>query len=622
MLASLTKQLPVQIFLGVILFLSVAIVSDRFTRGIRLDLTEDKLFTLSEGSKALLTGLEEEVTFDFYFSRTLATPYPQILNYGKRVEDMLRALAAASDGKIILSFVDPEPFSENEDDAVEAGLQGIPLSDGSTIYMGLSISDQLDGKAIISFFAEERENFLEYDLIKAIATLDDSAKKNLSLLTSLPMQYGAGGPQAAAAGRAQPYVIYQQLGEFFNVEDMASDFTEIPAETDVLMVVHPPSLSDTQLFQIEQYVLKGGRALFFLDPHSEAMDPRAFAPNASTLGPLLKAWGVDMPEGKVVGDASMAQRVQMGGVGADAIKDYIVWMAIRSDFISREDVVTGTIDNLNFATAGVLEPLEGATTKFEALVTTSAVAMLYDAQRVVGQPDPDALIKDLVATGKNYALTARVSGPANTAFPDLVSAETGPIENAPVAQGTINIVIGSDTDIFEDRFWVQLQELLGQRIVVPLAGNGSFILNLADHISGSDALLALRARGISKRSFGVVDALRRDAESRYSQEEQVLQNQLQETEIRIAELEAQKPQGTAVLSSEQEAEIEKFRAELLKNRKALREVKRSLRQEIEGLGKWLAFLNIALVPIIIVLGVLLRLMMRRRKAAREAARAA
>jgi len=616
MVADLLKRGSAQVMLAVLLFLSIMVVSDRYMRSLRIDLTADKLYTLSTGSKALLGSMEDQVTFDFYFSKQQATPYPQLLNYGKRVEDMLRALAAASNGRIQLSIIDPEPFSEAEDNAVAAGLKGAPLSDGSMLYLGLKISDELDGEASIPFFTQERENFLEYDLVKLLATLDTTSKKKLTLLTSLPMQYGAGGQQAMMAGQAQPYVIYQQLGEFFDVEDLSADFAALPEDTDILMLVHPPSLSDAQLFQIDQFVLKGGRAIVFLDPHSEVINPHAQEPSASTLGPLLEAWGVVMPQGKIVGDASLAQRVQLGGYGPDSVKDYVFWLAIRGAFMARDDVVTGPIDALNFASAGALEPIDAATTRFMPLVTTSNVSMLYDASRALGEPDPDALIRDLEPGGKALTLAARVSGPAKTAFPDR-AVSAGPVSEPALQEGNINIVVGSDTDLFEDRFWVQLQDLLGQRIVVPIAGNGSFILNLADHISGSEALLELRGRGISKRTFDVVDRLRREAETLYSQQEQALQSQMNATEIRIAELEAQKPEGATVMSSEQEVEIEHFRDQLLETRKALREVNRNLRSEIDGLGTRLAFINILLVPIIIVFIALVRLLMRRRVAAKR-----
>ncbi len=615
--AFLSKRSTIQLLLAVLVFLSVTVIEDRFFRGTSLDLTDEKLYSLSDGTRELLASYDEPITLDFYFSKSLATPFPQLLAYGKRVEDLLKAFADENIANVQLSIIDPEAFSEEEDEAVALGLTGIPLNDGSTLYLGLAAADAVDGEAIIPFFSEEREKFLEYDLVKLLATLDNSNRRTLSLVTSLPMQFGSGGVQAMMAGQAQPYVLYEQLFDFFDVQDLDSDFTEIPSETDVLMLVHPPALNDDQLFAIDQFVLKGGRTLVFLDPHSEAMDPRATVPNSSSLGPLLAAWGVEMPEGQVVGDASLAQRVQMGGFGPDAVKDYVFWLAVNNSFLSGTDVVTGTINSLNFASAGAIRPLDGATTALDPLVTSSAASMLYPADRAVGMPDPDALLRDMSATGETYILSTRVQGAAQTAFPDRVAeaivAAGADAASGPVANGDISVVLTADSDLFDDRFWVQLQDMLGQRVAVPLAGNGSFVLNLADHISGSEALLGLRGRGISKRPFEKVDALRREAEAKYLVEEQRLQDQLSDTEARIAALEGQNPDGSAVLSVEQEAEIERFRAQLLETRKALRDVKRRLRQDIESLGDWLAFINIAFVPILIVLYVLIRLVVRRRR---------
>ncbi|TNE67552.1 MAG: ABC transporter [Alphaproteobacteria bacterium] len=602
-----------RIVLAVLLFLSLTVLIDRYLRGAQLDLTEEGLYTLSPGTEQLLGEMKEPVTLNFYFSRSLAAPYPQLLAYGKRVEDLLRAFVSANPGRVQLSVIDPEPFSESEDDAVAAGLRGVPLNDGTTLYMGLKASNSTDGEAAIPFFAEEREKFLEYDLVKLIAGLDQTGKKHLTLLTTLPMQFGPGGPQAMMQGRAQPYVIYEQLQESFDIQELAEDFTELPADTDVLMIAQPPALSDDQLFAIDQYVLKGGRALVFLDPHSEAVDPRSAGAASSSLGSLLGAWGVDMPEGKVVGDASLAQRVQMGGYGADSIKDYVFWLAITSDFLASDDVVSGAVNNLNLASSGVLSAKEGATTTFKPLVRTSTVSMLFDAKEAVGMPDPDTLLKELEPTGESYVLAARVTGPAVTTFPDRAAKAAPPAADATVSKGDINLVLMADTDVFDDRFWVQLQDLLGQRIVVPIAGNGSFVMGLADHITGSEALIGLRGRGISKRPFEVVDDLRRDAETKYLAEEQVLQKRLEETEGRLADLESQKPDTAAVLSPEQESEVEEFRTQLLETRKQLRAVKHSLQRDIDNLGSVLAFINIALVPILVVIAALVRVQVRRRR---------
>lgn len=601
-----------QIGIVVIVFLSVTVLGDRFLRSARLDLTEDSLYTLSDGTVSMLQDIQEPVSLTFYFSKTLAAPFPQFLSYGKRVEDLLTAFENENPNAVNLTVIDPLSFSEEEDEAVELGLRGIPLSDGSTLYMGLSATNTLDGEAVIPFFAEEREKFLEYDLVKLVTALDGHEKRKLGLLTTLPMQFGLGGPQAMLAGQAEPYVLYEQMLELFDVVDIATTFTEVPDDLDVLLIVHPPQLDEEQLYLLDQYALRGGKILAFLDPHSEAVNPRATEASSSNLDPLLASWGVAMPSGQALADGSLAQRVQMGGYGPDAIKDYPFWLAITGQFLSSDDIVTGAINSLNMASTGIIETLEGATTTITPLVTSSAAAGLLDASRAVGVPDPDSLNRDLMPTGQNYVLSARITGPAQTAFPDRVAETEGA-----VADGDVNLVLTADSDLFDDRFWVQIQDMFGQRVAVPLAGNGSFVMNLADHISGSEALLSLRGRGISKRPFEKVDALRRDAERKYLAEEEDLQNRLAETEARIASLEGQNPDGSVVLSEEQEAEIEAFRAELLETRRALRDVKRRLRQDIEGLGGWLAFINTALMPLLVILYVLVRLFLRRRKEIRR-----
>ncbi len=594
------------IILGGLLFLSLSILSDRFLRGISIDLTEDSLYTLSGGTKETLKNLEEPIQVTFYYSKNLATPYPDLVSYGKRIEDLLKAFQAVAPNMIELSIIDPEPFSEAEDAAVEAGLSGAPLGDGSTLYFGLTATNSTNGEGNIPFLTEDRETFLEYDLIKLIINLETMERPKMTLITQLPLQYGIGGPQAALQGRSQPYVIYKQLQENFEIAELEKAFKEIPLDTDILTIAHPPSLNDEQLYAIDQYILSGGRALVFLDPHAESLDPNAFAPNSSDLGILLNSWGIEIPNNMVVGDASLAQRVQLDGFGPDSVKDFIFWLGIRDGFLAEDDIVTGAIDNLNIASAGIIKPLSDRTTNVTPLVETSTVSMLYDASRAVGTPDTDSLLRDLEPTAEAYTLAARISGNTASAFPDKTS------ENH-LKTGNINLVVVSDTDLFDNRFWVQLQDLLGQQIIVPIAGNGSFILNLADHLIGSNAMLELRGRGISRRPFDVVDRMRREAEAKFLNEEQRLQARMTSVETRLAELESQKPDGATVISTEQEQEISIFRAELLETRKALREVKRNLRGDIDRLGSTLAVINIALVPILLIIFIGLRTYFRRKQ---------
>jgi len=613
------RDMRVQILMAIVLFLSVTVIGDRFLRGVQVDLTEDSLYTISDGSRGLLAELEEPVTFTYYFSESLAAGYPSLLTYGQRVRDMLTALEGASGGNVLLTVIDPEPFSEAEDAAVEAGMSGVPLPDGTMFYMGLVVADQLDGVASIPFFAAEREAYLEYDLIKLVATLEADGLPTVGLLTTLPMQFGAGGPQAMLQGQSQPYVLYDQLSELFTLETIRPVFEVLPDDLDVLLIIHPPTLSDDQLFQIDQFVLGGGRLIAFLDPHAEAQNPQtqnpqAQMPSASDLGGLLAAWGVAMTNGEVVADGAHAQRIQTGGYGPDAIQSYVLWHGIPEAAINRTDVVTGPVNSLNLASTGALSALDGATTRFTPLVSTSAETQLFPAARAVGLADVRTLAREFAPTGEVYTLMARVEGPAKTAYPDRVSLDAGGSGASDLrADGDIHVVLGADADIVDDRFWVQVVNLFGQAIPRPIAGNGSLVLGLVEHMAGSDALLSLRSRGVINRPFTVVADLRRDAEQRYLAEEEALQAQLTEAEARLAALEARRDDTSdALYSPEQEAEIDRFRAQLLETRRALREVQRSLRTDIDRLGSTLAALNIAAIPVIILCVAAVRTIRRRR----------
>lgn len=630
--------------LAAILFLALNVAGARIFAGARLDLTEDQLFTLSDGSAELLGELNEPVSLRFFFSRKAAAPYPSILQYGNRVADMLREFEALAGGAIDLQIMDPEPFSEDEDAAVAAGMQGVPTTGGDTLYLGLAASDSTDKQTVIPFFAQEREAFLEYDLAKIIHSLSQAEKPRIALLTTLPMEYGPGGIMAFVQGQSRPFVIYQQLQQFFEIENLAPGFTAIPADIAVLLIVHPPALGDRQLYLIDQYVLAGGHTIVFLDSFAEAAAASLTgAPNSgaapvaetSDLGPLLSAWGVELVPASIVADLELGQKVDMGGGGPRAVRDYVVWLALRRPYMSADDIVSAAANSLNFASAGALRQIEGASTGFQPIVWSSGEAALIPAESARGNPDPDDLIRATTPDGQNYTLVARLSGPAGSAFPDGAP-ETRPEENAAAEEATeeaaedtadtapdsaaplathlevsssgIRVLLGSDVDFFADRFWVQVQDFFGQRVATPFADNGAFILNAVDHMAGSEALIGLRSRGTSQRPFLVVEQIRRQAEARFLAEETRLQEKLTATEQRLVALESpgETPgqSGGKVYSPEQEAEIQTFRQELLQTRRDLRQVQRNLRRDIDRLGNLLTALNILLVPLLLVLGAL------------------
>lgn len=609
-----------------VLFVSLNVVVGKLIIGARLDLTEDKLFTLSDGTRDILAALEEPVTLEFYFSERVAAPYPQLFRYGNRVRDLLLEIEREGGDKIDLRLANPAPFSEAEDAAVGAGLQGVPTSSGDALYLGLVATDTTDKRTVMPFLSTDREAFLEYDIVKTIFALSQSAKPRLALLTSLPMQYGPDGIMAYLQGQGRPYVIYQQLEQFFEIVIVDAAFEALPDGIEAFLIVHPPVLGVNQLYAIDQYVLGGGRALIFVDPFAEESAvlmsrpvtgglPPETVPVTSSLEPLLAAWGLDYDSGLVVADLEIAQRVNVGG--ERGIRDYIVWLAVTNDNLNADDIVSGAVSSVNLATSGALALREAATTTLTPLVTSSVVSSLIPVDALRDEPDPDDLIRDMVPDDAVHTLIGRVTGPAMSAFRDGPPEGAAPGElddmsggaHLAASEGPINIVVGADVDMFADRFWVQVQNYLGQSVATPIADNGAFIVSAVDHMIGSDALISLRSRRISQRPFHAVDKIRRRAEARFLDEEKRLQDKLTTTELRLSEMQSAQESGTELLSLEQEVEVENFRSEMLATRQQLREVQRNLRREIDALGTWITVINVISVPLVLILlwlGVTLR----------------
>lgn len=630
----LLRSPKVAALLGIVLFLAANIVFTESLGRYRLDLTEDGLYTISDGTKEILKSLKEPVVLTYFFSESVARDYPDLFVYGRRIRDMLKEYAAIAGDRLRLEIVEPEPFSEEEDRAVAAGLQGIPTASGEQIFMGLVARDLTNREASIPFFSRERQDFLEYDLTKLIAGLATEKKTKVALLTSLPMAPGGFGGFGQPAARG--WAIYDQLGQLFDVETLSVPFDRIPDGTDLLLLVHPPGLSDQELYAIDQYVLAGGHAAIFLDPYSEAAANTrpgmpSLAPEASTLDPLLKAWGLEMAPGKIVADIAQAQRVNMGGGGPRAIKDFVLWIAARGDSINRDDPVTGNLEQINLASAGALLPAKEATTTIEPLLQSSAVSALVDASEARGLPDPDALLRKVVPDDKRYTLIARVTGPARSAYPDGPPAKpevkqdetaTEPVPAAPhlsESQGPIAVIVGADSDLFDDRFWVQVQDFFGQRILVPIADNATLLINALENLAGSDALIALRGRGVRDRPFLVVNAIRRDAEARFLAEQERLKQELATTEQRLKDLQAKMGESERVLTPEQEQELARFRSRTLEIRQQLRAVQRNLVRDIEALETRLVILNVVLVPALLTVIALLLAAWRRRRRRRVSA---
>jgi len=635
MMPKLTYRSSLALFLvfALVIFFSVNIIAGGLFRSARMDLTADHLYTLSEGTREVLKALPDTITLTFYFSDKLADQFPATQAYGERVKDMLKEYRSLSGGRIDLNIIDPEPFSEEEDQAVAQGLTGVPTGNGDQLYFGLVGVDTTDRKEIIPIFDQRRERFLEYDLTQLVQNLKESHKPLVGVLSSLPLAFGPGGLQAAMQGRSQPFSVWQQLNETFNVTTVAEDFDMLPEGLDVLVLAHPAMLTPHQLFAIDQFVLHGGRALVMLDPYAESAAymaggvGNAPVPQSSSLEPLLAAWGVTFDTSEVVADRALAQQVATGDA-RNAITDYVIWLRPQKANMSPDDLVTANLNSMLIAAGGYFTQADGATTSFEPLITSTDEATIVPSTSLAMQPTPDMLLRDYRPSGSHYVMAARVTGPAKTAFPDgppqlesdaTTSKDIVEKQNLPSdsllteAEKPINVILIADSDFLDDRFWIQTQNVLGQRIGIPTADNGAFVLNAVENLTGSDALISLRSRGTSERPFTVVDELRREAEQQYLAEEQRLQQRLDQTEKKIADMEGQQAQGGLFLSPEQQDAIAGFREQALETRKQLREVQRRLRSDIEALAMSLRILNILVMPLIVAaVAVALGIMRQRR----------
>jgi ABC-type uncharacterized transport system involved in gliding motility auxiliary subunit len=601
------------------LFFGFNILVNNGLRDARVDLTEARLYTLSDGTRNVLKAIPEPMTLRFFFSDKLAGNAPQLKQYGNRVRELLERYASLANGKIRLEVIDPEPFTEAEDRAVQAGLQGAQLPGGS-LYFGLVGTNALDQQQTIAFFQTDKEQFLEYDLTKLVYSLSNPTKPTVGILGALPLEYGPGGMMAAMRNQAQPYLILEQIKQFFQVKmlDVAKP-EEIDDKISTLILAHPKDLSPQAQYAIDQYVLKGGRLIVFADPYSETMSampnpmtgrPMPGGDQSSLLPELFKAWGIEVVPGKFVADLALAQRVQTGRSGPAAVVDYVPWLAIPSERLSHDDVVTAELTQLNAASMGSIRKLDGATTTVTPLITSSNQAMLMDTTDLEGDPNPQALAEKFKPTGETYMLAARISGAVKSAFPNGAppaekkdgEAQEPAAPHVVESANPINVLLVADADLLDDRFWVRSQQMMGQNMYVPIAANADLLVNAIDNMSGSGDLIGLRSRGRSQRPFEVIDNMRRQAEQQFLARQKQLEQKLETTQKQLADLQSKaQDQSNALLSAEQEAAMTTFRDDLLSTRRELRGVQRELNRDIESLQVLVKFINIGLMPLLAAL---------------------
>ena len=625
--------------LAVGLFLAVNILAGETMTAWRLDLTANQLFTLSKGTRNILKGLDEPIALRFFYSAKLFEGIPSLQSHGARVRDLLDEYVAEAGGKLTLTVIDPEPFSEAEDEAVANGVNQLPISgSGERAYLGLVGTSSADDRAVLPFLSPEKEQSLEYEVTKLVYNLAHPKKRVIGLITTLPVM---GDPmRMAGGGRGGPSALATMLRESFEIRELGTEVGVIDKDIDTLVVIHPKALSEGTRYAIDQFVLKGGKAMVFVDPYAEEdrstpdeQNPAALPKLDSDLPDLFERWGLKLVKDKVAADIEAAIRVTYSGPSGPRQIEYLPWLRLREANLNRRDFVTNELGQLNLGTAGVLEPVKDAKTEFTPLLSTGKKAMLMDRDAVMFSRDPAALMQGFKPGDQSLVLAARLSGVVKTAFPqgrpkkdEGKKAEGDTAEPAPSAdavdkdfisesKGPVNIIVVGDTDILADRFWVQMQDFLGLNVPSAIADNANFVINALDNLGGNDDLISLRSRGEYARPFTKVASIQRDAELRLRDRERGLQGKLKDTEKKIQDLQRKKGEGsTLLLSAEQKREIESFRGEQLKTRKELRAVQHDLRRNIERLGDWLKFINIALIPILIGLGAALAGVWRARRA--------
>jgi ABC-type uncharacterized transport system involved in gliding motility auxiliary subunit len=599
-------------------FIAAVIASNSLLRGVRIDLTDNKLYTLSEGTKALLSELPEPINLYFFFSETSAEDIQLLRDYSNRVSEMLDEFSVASNGTLRLQKIDPEPFTEEEDRAAQFGLVDLAVgTGGDSIYFGLAATNLIGEEAVIDLFDPDKEASLEYDLARLIYSLSTQDKPIVGLISGVPIN---GGFDPQTQQMQQPWVIDQHIRQLFEVRSLSTSMDAIDDDINLLWIVHPVGLPESTLYAIDQFVLNGGRALIFVDPLAEvaaAADPTSGgAATSSTLEPLFSAWGLSFDPSRVVVDNQYALSVVSGG---RAVR-HIGVLGLGPDAMAQDEIVSADLADLNLSTVGSLAVTDDATITLHPLLRSSTDSGLMPAAQFQFLTDPMALLDSFVPDGDSHILAARIEGPISSAFPDGLPQDDGEPEQSAAADhiesaDQSNIIVVADVDILSDRLWVQMQRsIFGQQVASPLANNHDFVANAIANLTGSEDLIGLKSRQTFDRPFDRVQALRREADARFRETEQRLEAELAETERRLGELQsAREDRGSLLMSEEQQDELERFRQEQVRIRQELRTVQRELDSSIENLGTALKLINIVAIPLGLTLAALFAYLLRRRK---------
>jgi len=596
----------------------------------RMDLTQGSVYTLSSGTKAILSKLEAPVKIRFYYSQSSAAVPVGLKTFAKRVEDLLGEYRRAANGKVIIEKLNPEPDSDAEDSAALDGVDGQLTNTQEKFYLGLAVSF-LDQKAALPVLAPDREQLLEYDITRAIARVASAAKPVVGILSALPVMGRPLNPMLQQQP-SEPWVLTTELQNAFTVKKVELNAEKIPDDVKVLLVIHPRDIPETTEYALDQFILRGGKLIAFLDSYAYFDQQRdmnnPFGGNAagqSTFYHLLKQWGLGMEMGKVVADLTYAS-----GAGPRILPTLL---SLTPEALNKDDVVTSQVGTLlvPFGSVFTGKPAEGLTQTV--LAQTSPNAMLVDL--IIATLSGEPSTRGFQPSGTPYPLAIRLTGKFKTAFAEgkpkpyappprdgkKSEAKADDAKTEPPLKESAqenSVVLVSDVDMLTDGAAVEVQEVFGQRLVVPRNGNLNFAQSLVEQVAGDFDLTGLRSRAGFTRPLTVIQQMEARAQQSYLGKIKELEDSLNQTQEKLAALQKGRAGAqSTLLSPEQQAEIENFKKKAVETRKDLKELRKNLRVESDALQFWTKLVNIGLVPLLVViLGIVLAAARRRRQAAR------
>ena len=570
----------------------------------RLDLTADGLHTLAEGSRKILSKIDSNVEVRLYVSRGENRMPSAIKNYAQTVEDLLQEFRAASGGKITIKRLDPEPDSDAEDTAKLDGIEPVSLGQmgGDPIYFGMAVSLAPETKAI-PFLSPQREKLLEYDIARVISQVIATNKPVLGVMSPLPVLGGpAMNPMMMQMGRQpqqqQPWITFSELKRDFTVESVPMETDTIPDKIQVLMVVHPKDISEKAQYAIDQFILRGGKLIAFLDTQciTDNRNPNPMGMNlggGSSLPKLLEKWGIGLDTSKVVADRTFSRELQ----GRDGRPQPVpAFLFLNADGVNRDDAVTGQSDNLWLPFAGGFtgKPAEGL--RADVLLKSSKDSQLVDG--MTSQFNGAKILDDFAPSQTNYPLALRLSGKFKTAFPDGKPGATNASRLKEAKSDTVVYLFG-DVDFLNDAYSVEVNPMLG--MAMPRNGNLALVQNLVEQASGDVNLVGARGRASVSRPFTVVQRMEGEARARYQGKIEGLNKKVEQLQSKLNDVQIKQEGNTSkiILTKDQQDAISNFKKQQIEARKDLRKERRNLDVDVKNLENQVKWLNIAAMPLLV-----------------------